>query len=216
MDQVPIICNSEHTKRLLKSRFPTANIVGVVYPGIDLDKFKPTWKDRRYLFYHSRYDPRKNQMLLIEIASYIKYPLLLAGYLDKRFKDYYTQLTTKAPSNVTILTNLSDEEILSYLQKCSVYLFPALNEHFGIAIVEAMACGKPVIGHNSGATSEVIDDAGYVCGDNHKEWIEKIDLLMKNQELRADLSKKAYQRAQKFGWENMVSTLEKIFYSYLQ
>lgn len=214
LEHVPIICNSDYTAKLLKEQYPEANVICVVHPGVNLEKFKPKWADQGYLFYHSRFEPRKNQKLLIEIAANFNYSLILAGYLDEKNEHYYNYLVKNATSNVTILKNLADEEILSYLQNCSVFLFPAIGEFFGLTVLEAMACGKPVIVLDSGAPPELIGGAGYVCKDDLKDWIAKTEALMANKTLRKRLGKKACEVAQKYSWENTVSNLEKIFYSY--
>jgi len=217
VEKVPIICNSHHTEQIIRRRFPDAENVFVVYPGADLDRFRPTWNDLGYLYYHSRYGGSKNQKLAVEIASQIKYPIVLAGFLDRKlYGDYYDELVAHKPSNVTMLNNVSDDKLLSYLQNCSIFLYPSVNEHFGMATVEAMACGKPVIGHNSGATPEVLSDCGFLCGDDVREWIEKINCLMADRKLRQELGAKSHETAKRYSWDHTVAELERIFHSALR
>ena len=214
IDDVPTICNSYYTANLVKDRFPNARNVTVVYPGVDHNKFRPTWQDRGYIYYQSRYGGSKNQKFAAEIASKIEYPLILSGFLDsKQYKKYFDELSSNKSDNVTILINISDDQALSYLQNCSVFLFPSINEPFGIATVEAMACGKPVVGHNSGATPEIISHIGYLCGDDLSEWVERVKYLMADRRLRQELGAKSHQTAKKYGWDRTVVELEKIFYS---
>ena len=216
MDEVPIICNSCHTAQLVRHRYSNVNSVFIVYPGADLDRFRPTWEDRGYLYYHSRYVSSKNQKFAVDIASHIKYPVILTGSLDAKLsRHYYDELIANKSSNVTILANVSDEEALSYLQNCSIFLFPSISEHFGMAMVEAMACGKPVIGHNSGAAPEVVFNGGYLCGDDLNEWVEKINRLMTDGQLRKELGERSYELAKRFSWDHTVEALEKVFYSCL-
>jgi glycosyltransferase involved in cell wall biosynthesis len=93
------------------------------------------------------------------------------------------------------------------LQKCSVFLFPSIGEHFGIAPVEAMACGKAVVGHRSGGTVETVGQAGILCGDNVDEWVKAIKDLMENEERRKEIGRKSAEVAKQFTWDNAASRI---------
>jgi len=216
IDQVPVVCNSNYTAELVKARFPNASKIIVVHPGVDLNRFKPAWKDLGYLLSNGRYAPSKNQSLLVEVASRMLHRLILTGSLDKESGGpYFDELVKSRPSNVTILSNLPDDVIISYIQDCSIFLSPSVDEPFGLASVEAMACGKPVIGLNSGATPEVLSTVGRICGADPREWVDSVEELMLDSELRKELGRRSYENAQAYSWDSTVANLERIFYSCL-
>jgi len=140
----------------------------------------------------------------------------LTGSLgEKSGRLYFDELVKSSPSNVTILSNLPDEMIVSYIQGCSIFLSPSVDEPFGLASVEAMACGKPVIGLNSGATPEVISKVGRICAADPREWVDNVEELMLDSELRKELGWRSHEAAQAYSWDSMVANLERIFYSCL-
>ncbi len=208
---VPIVlCNSKYTESAVKREQPNAR-TQVIYPGVDHEKFFPTWEDEGYLYYNSRFQKIKNQELAIEIAKRTGYGLILSGFLSKNNINYFEHIKKKAEgANVKILQNPSDETIVKLLQKCSVFLFPSVGEHFGIAPVEAMACGKPVIAHRSGGTVETVGRAGILCGDDPEEWVANVKRLMENGEEKKELGRKAFEFSKEFTWENTVSKISKI------
>jgi len=208
-ENVPLIlCNSHYTERLIRELAPDANIK-VIYPGVDHNRFKPTWEEKGYLFYHSRICPQKNQLLAIQ-AVRERYPLFILGSSTKRGKKYSLKVQNEAKKyGHKILTD--DSKLIPLLQNCSIFLFPAIRDSFGIAPIEAMACGKPIIAHNSGGVIETVGKVGILCGDNVEEWREKIDYLMENPDIRKELGKKSYEFSKKFTWENAVKQLLEAF-----
>lgn len=207
-----VLCNSHYTEQTIHKLEPTAR-TKVIYPAVDHKKFKPTWEDENYLYYHSRYQEMKNQLLAIKACS--KYNLILSGFATKKYAQnfkYYLNIRDEALKyGHKVLINITDQELIQFLQKCSIFLFPSMNEHFGTAPVEAMACGKPVIGHNSGGTIETVGKVGILCGNDVKEWEEAIQYLMENDDARRDMGKKAYEFSKQFNWERVVKQLLESF-----
>jgi len=205
-----VLCNSNFTKSVIKKIQPSAN-VQVVYPGIDHDKFFPTWEDDGYLYYNSRFQPIKNQLLALNVAKETGYDLILSGFVSAANIDYFESIKKRADElKVKIIQNPSDEVIVELLQKCSIFLFPSIGEHFGIAPVEAMACGKPVIGHNSGGTIETVGEAGILCGDDLQDWVNVTRNLMENEQARRNMGQKALEFSRRFSWENTANEIQRI------
>jgi len=209
--QVPIVlCNSKYTESAIRREQPTAR-TEVVYPGVDHDKFFPTWEDEGYLYYNSRFQKIKNHELAIEVARRTGYSLILSGFVSKNNLDYFEYIKKKAEAlNVKVLQNPSDETIVKLLQRCSIFLFPSIGEHFGIAPVEAMACGKPVVAHRSGGTVETVGKAGILCSDDPDEWARNIKRLMEDKNERRALGEKAFMFSKEFTWENTVKRITEI------
>jgi glycosyltransferase involved in cell wall biosynthesis len=211
--KVPIVlCNSKYTESMIKSLDPTVN-TKVIYPAVDHNKFFPSWEDNNFLYYHSRFSESKNQLLAVNAVKK-RYHLTLSGYVDERDCEYFATVHREASKyGHTVLTNIDDSEVVSFLQNCSVFLFPSINEPFGMAPIEAMACGKPVIGHNSGATIETVGTVGYLCGDDEAEWRTRIDDLMADGKLRVRMGRNAYEFAKRFTWDKTTEEMIKVFES---
>lgn len=209
--RVPVVlCNSKYTESAIKKEQPAAR-TQVVYPGVDHDKFFPTWEDEGYLYYNSRFQKTKNHELAIEISKRTGYNLILSGFVSRNNLDYFEHIKKKAEEwGVKVLQNPSDETIVKLLQRCSVFLFPSIGEHFGIAPVEAMACGKPVVAHRSGGTVETVGKAGVLCGDDLDEWVRNIKYLMENKNERKALGEKAFRFSKEFTWEKTVNKISEI------
>ena len=89
-------------------------------------------------------------------------------------------------------------------KNCSVFLYTPKEEHFGIAPIEAMACGKPVIAFNTGGPKETIinDITGYLLEEDLDQWENKIFYLLKNNQKRMDMSIAARNRiVDEFSWD---------------
>ncbi|MEM2570625.1 MAG: glycosyltransferase family 4 protein [Thermoproteota archaeon] len=211
---VPVVlCNSKYTESAIRREQPNAK-TEVVYPGVDHSKFFPTWRDEGYLYYNSRFQRIKNHELAIEVAKRTGYKLILSGFLSKNNIDYFEYIKRKSKeANVELIQNPNDETVVKLLQNCSIFLFPSIGEHFGIAPVEAMACGKPVIAHRSGGTFETVGNVGILCGDDPEEWARNVKHLMENEEERKEMGKKAFEFSKKFTWDNTVSKILSIMES---
>lgn len=96
------------------------------------------------------------------------------------------------------------DSLPSLLNKAHLYIQPSREETYGLAALEAMACGLPVITSNEAALVETVANAGLVFPMiDINQLAEKIDLLATNQELRETLHKYSLQRSQKFSMERM-------------
>lgn len=92
------------------------------------------------------------------------------------------------------------------------YLYPSKRESFGIPIIEAMACGTPVITSNTSSMPEVGGDAAqFIDPFSMQDMKEKIILLANDVELRKSLTEKGFSRAEKFTWESSARNLLELY-----
>jgi glycosyltransferase involved in cell wall biosynthesis len=93
-----------------------------------------------------------------------------------------------------------------------LYLYPSLRESFGLPILEAMACGVPVITSNISAMPEIAGDAALLADPfQYKEIAVAIDRLLSDTDLRESYRQKGFTRAAKFSWENAAKDLISIY-----
>lgn len=138
----------------------------VILPPLDLDRFKPIRNpSNNFFLYVSRFNPPKRQDSLIRIwkqfqARHPKERLILAGSIEnKMFLDKVKKMSSGL--NIEFRTDISDEEMLKLYQNCKAFLFPAYEEDFGIAPLEAAALGKPIIGCYGGYTTLLRSNPNY-------------------------------------------------------
>jgi glycosyltransferase involved in cell wall biosynthesis len=99
--------------------------------------------------------------------------------------------------NVEFLGVVSRERKIELMQRCKLYLSPSRYEGFGLAILEAMSCGAPVISSPVGAVPEVVGDAGMlVDGTSQQAIADAVDRYMKDDALREELGRRARLRAE--------------------
>jgi glycosyltransferase involved in cell wall biosynthesis len=134
----------------------------VVYNAIDPADYTPiTKRDEKhnFIFQLARISPTKGQHIAIEVARRIGVPLVLAGKVDKDACDYFErEIKPHLGNGVTWHENVEGEEKQHLLARARAMLFPIQwEEPFGIAMVEAMVSGTPVIAMARGAAGEIVE-----------------------------------------------------------
>lgn len=150
---------------------PFANFIGTVHHGLPQDLLKPTLCPHGgYLAFLGRISPEKRVDRAIEIARAVGFPLKIAAKVDAVDVEYFEQ--TIAPllncDGVEYIGEISDGEKSEFLGEASALLFPIdWPEPFGMVMIEAMACGTPVLAFDHGSVREVIDEgiSGFIAND---------------------------------------------------
>ncbi|HEY1752391.1 MAG TPA: glycosyltransferase family 4 protein [Caulobacteraceae bacterium] len=153
-----------------RQHLPFANWVGTVYHGMvaDLSWFSP--QDRGYLAFLGRMSPEKGPDRAIEIALRLGMPLKMAAKVDAADEAYFHERIEPLLDHplIDFIGEIGDAQKPAFLGGASALLFPiAWPEPFGLVMIEAMACGTPVVAYGSGSAPEVIDDGvtGYIVHD---------------------------------------------------
>ena len=144
---------SEHVRRQIQKYYHRD--ATVIYPPVDTEFFKPkieNWnlKIENYFLIVSRLVPHKNISLAVKAFNQLKLPLKIIGIGRQK-----AALKRLAGPNIEFLGQLTDRQVLEYYQQCQALIFPG-EESFGLTMVEAQACGKPVIALNRGGAQEII------------------------------------------------------------
>ena len=196
-----------------------AGIIGhkeasVVPLGVNHSEFYPTNEEEPYALYLGRIHPHKSLELAILSMKNApqNYSLTIAGDVEEHnlwYKDKLVSLAEKVDIShrVKIVLSPSDSEVVRLMQRCSAFLFPSTIDTFGLVVLEAMACGKPIVACNRGGVPEIIGDAGFLLEPNPSQWQEIVSRLLRDAELRAKMGKKALKRSEKFSWEGTAHRL---------
>lgn len=144
-----------------QSKFPGANFVATIYNGVDLNEFQfAPFKDN-YMLHIGAISARKGSHIAVEVAHRMNYPLKLAGKIDEWDKPYFEEHIKPflQPGLIEFVGEVGGQERINLFQRARLLLFPVIwSEPFGLVMIEAMACGTPIIAFNNGAVPEVVID----------------------------------------------------------
>jgi len=160
---------------------------------------------------------RKNADLVLTAWSLLRQRrpdlrLVVPSYCDR---DYAKQ--AEAAGGSVLLTGYVNDEILTSLYHAAeVVWFPSRYEGFGLPIVEAMACGTPVLASNTTAIPEIAGQAAMLVSPSDSgEHVDAIEWLLDDTRLRAQLTIQGRERAQQFTWPQAAAKLRGFFESLL-
>ncbi|MCL5795664.1 MAG: glycosyltransferase family 4 protein [Patescibacteria group bacterium] len=215
-----IIANSEHTKKdIVKILKIHPKKIKVIYlaAGSEFRKIHDQKKinqvtkkyktGNKYLLHLGTLNPRKNLEFLIKVFAGIvkdfpQYNLVISGKEGWYFEGLFKLAKKLGLSKKIIFTGYIDDCDKPYLiNAATVFTFPSLYEGFGLPLLEAMACGVPVISSNTSSLPEVVGEAGILIKPtDEKAWVNAIKLLLSNTKLRQQYIDRGLKQAQKFSW----------------
>lgn len=139
-----------------------------IHHGIDTSLYLSGFKKREYLSFLGRIAPVKGTHLAIQVAQKTGIPLKIAGEVQPMFRDYFEQKIKPHLDGKLIeyVGEVGLKEKNELLGNSLALLFPILwDEPFGLVMVEAMACGAPVLALPGGSVPEIVrkDVSGYIC-----------------------------------------------------
>jgi glycosyltransferase involved in cell wall biosynthesis len=162
-----------------------------------------------YLFYLGTLQPRKNLLRLVEAfnlaiktSAQNNLRLVIGGRPGWLTADLFTLVERLGLTRQVLFPGyIADADKPALLSGALAYVFPSLYEGFGLPVLEAMACGTPVLTSNCSSLPEVAGDAALLV-DPHQtaEITQGLIQLMTNPELRSLLAQRGHQQVQKFSW----------------
>jgi len=154
----PLVSISDHQRRPL----PSANWLGTVYHGIPVDQYALSTQPRGgYLAFLGRMSPEKRPDRAIAIAKAAGLPLKMAAKVDQADAAYFREVVEPLLDDPSIefIGEICDADKSAFLGDAIALLFPIdWPEPFGLVMIEALACGTPVIAWNHGSVPEIIED----------------------------------------------------------
>lgn len=216
-----IIAISEATKKdLIKFYNADPKKITVIYHGFDKEKFTPAKGEASdeikklgdYIYFIGRLEAKKNITTLVKAFGKLRQQnkelttkLVLAGrpgYLFEDIQDEINNLPEEIRKDVIRPGYIADEIMADYLKFAKVFAFPSKFEGFGMPLVEAMACGVPVVASNCTSIPEICGDAALLHKtEDSNELAEMLKKVLIQKELREDLIKKGFERVKIFDWE---------------
>lgn len=190
-----------------RKNFSQINYLATVYNGVDIKKFKFCQKTKNYFLFMGAIGEHKNPKDAILAAKKANINLILAG--GKKREPYFSKEIKPLidGKQIKYLGEVSGKQRLKLFQEAKGFLMPIKwSEPFGLVMIEAMACGTPVIAYPNGAVKEVVKDkkTGFIV-KNIKEMTEAIKKI--EQIDRKECRKRVVEN---FSEEKMVDNYEKI------
>jgi glycosyltransferase involved in cell wall biosynthesis len=192
----------------------------VITPGVDVERFRPDgaaaatvrrelgWPESaKVVGFLGRFEPQKGLRLLREALEQLATPwhalFVGGGSMEAELRAF----ETRHPSRVRVVTGVPHAEVPRWLNAMTLLCAPsqttaAWREQFGRMLVEAMACGVPVLGSDSGEIPHVIGDAGAVLPEaDANAWTAAIAALLDDAMARRERAAKGLSRArERFAW----------------
>lgn len=205
--EMPLISISDSQRRPI----PDINWIDTIYHGLPLDLLSPAYEPSDELVFIGRISRGKGVDLAIDIAIQADMPLKIAAKVDSNEREYYEMVIKPKLDHplIEFVGQVNDAEKEALLQNARALVFPIQwNEPFGMVMIEAMACGTPVIAYRNGSVPEVIDDG--VTGIIVESVDQAVDAAVNGV---TKLSQQACRRVfeEKYDMRRMVDEYERIY-----
>jgi len=167
----------------------------------------------------------KNLPSLINACEKIDLPLVIVGKQAAVWDFDYTHPENKdlvflkkhiklRPDQILTLGFVPTKDLVYIYNLATVYCQPSIDEGFGLPVIEAMACGCPVVSSCGGSLKEVVDDAGVLLQSPWKNQLATaIKKILENKKIQKELSQKGLRRSKEFSWRK---TAQKTLWVYQQ
>ena len=211
---------SETTKKDLIQRGIKEKNIKVIFNGVDLEKIrKIKFSGKKYdVIFVGRLAYQKNIELLIKSlklisARKIRCCIVGEGPEEKKLKKLAKSLGIS--ESIIFLGKANLEKVYQFMKSSKIFVLPSLWEGFGIVVIEANACGLPVITTNNewNASKELIDGNGLVVENNPESLAKGIEKLLSDKRLLRKMSKNAVIKAKRFDWNDIADVTEEYYKS---
>jgi glycosyltransferase involved in cell wall biosynthesis len=203
-----LVANSRYTATRLRQLY-LREADAIVYPGVDLALFQPGDQQQAYAITVSRLSPEKGLDRLLDVWRDI--PDLPLHVVGSGAPEELRRLRAIAPQGVFFRGHLTSTDLADAYKRATVAVFAPYGEEFGLAPLEAMACGVPVVAWREGGLQETVvdDQTGYLVTDS-VTLRQRVRLLVHDTERRRAFGQAARRRAEGFSWQRTAQAIEVI------
>ncbi len=207
--------------------------IRVVHHGVDLEEFKPLADSEEakeilkqrygvvcpFILCVSNYQPKKNFVTLVRAFHRLRkkymldYKLVMVGHRDERYKDVPAVISKlNLQDHIHHLGFVSTGDLVKLYNAADLFVLPSLHEGFGFPVLEAMACGTPVIASNVFSIPEIVGDAGILVDPlNIDGFTEAMYNILVDEDLQKELSEKGIKRSKLFTWERTARETSRVY-----
>jgi glycosyltransferase involved in cell wall biosynthesis len=223
-----IIIPSESMRETLVNNYGLKNNFTVIPTGVDLEAYrtasgekirkKRRWEKDIVMVSIGRLAPEKNWPTLLHVAALVlkdipqfRFVLIGDGPDRKSLEDLAKELGIQ--KRVTFTGSLSFAETPSYMKAANLFGFASITETQGLATLEAMAAGLPVVAVEASGTRDILKHGqqGYLVENNAEALAAAIKKLLSNPERMQKFAQAAYKKAQSFNIENLTGKLLDVY-----
>jgi glycosyltransferase involved in cell wall biosynthesis len=209
--QFPLVSISDDQRKPL----PFANWAGTVHHGVAADIYEFRRSSAGYLAFLGRFSPEKRPDRAIAIAKRVGRPLKLAAKVDAADRVYFEEKIEPLLHDplIDFLGEIGDDKKSAFLGGADALLFPIdWPEPFGLVMIEAMACGTPVIAYDCGSVPEIVEDGvtGFIVR-NEAEAVTALDRIgaLNRAEIRRRFEQRFSATAMAMRYLNLYAELAK-------
>ena len=223
-----VLTNSEYTKQDIIQHFPvtrhkiTSTLLAkesFFKPQEDIDLLRDLGINGPYLLHVGTIEPRKNLQVLIEAFEQLKQDatlslqLVLVGKQGWKSESVFKAIENSPyKKDIKVLGYVERQALIALYSSAEAFVYPSLFEGFGLPLVEAMACGCPIISSNAACLPEIAGKAGlYFSPTSSKELIEQFQLLQSSPSKKSSLKQLSLQQAAKFSWKKTAKETLAVF-----
>lgn len=219
---------SNRTKKCWNEVFYPGILKTVIGNGIDLNIFGYKKKQNKKvinILFLARIVPKKGLMYLVKAVSKIidnNKNILLSvvgeGWQKKEIMKYVEE--KKISRFVKFFGYVEKEKKPDFFQKADIFCAPYINEGFGITLLEAMACGTPIIGFRNDAFAEVLKDYPYkeliIKEKTVKDLTAALEKIIVNPKMRKEITQWELKEVKKYDWKKIAKKTEEFYYKILK
>ncbi len=224
-----IITISEKSKSDLVKYYPASKDKIVLIPLAASEVFKPLGNtegiinnyglQEKFILYVGKLEKRKNIVGLIEAFERLKYQsniphqLVLVGSYGFGANEI-VQKISKSPlkRDIVHIKKTNNKDLVGLYNTADVFVYPSFYEGFGLPILEAFACGTPVLCSNTSSMGEIASEAAVLFNPERiEDMANKLQEVIKNEDLKNKMAEKGLQRAKDFSWQAAAQKTEEVY-----
>lgn len=229
-----IIAISENTKKdIIELQRINPEKIKVTLLGVDalfrpmtVQKYTATLKKYNihghYILFVGMLEPRKNVEGLLHAFSQLKdrknHVLVIVGKKGWMYEKIFSLVKKlQLEQNVVFTGYVPDEELPALYSAATCFVYPSFYEGFGIPVLEAMACGCPVITSNNSSLKEIAGNAAFFIDPKNTEQIaEKIQVLLNSPKEREKRKDEGMKQAKKYTWDSFARRTKEIYHQVIK